>query len=249
MILFSLKINPWFAKMYRLCATMAVFFICHSQSAGAACNSEIKNAYKVSERIANEWPLRSSQDHKTQHVRKIVEYLIPAIKLHMGSRNLNWPLVGRWEFLLVRDLSVNAYSIGNGKVYLTDGTYDFVETEAELAAIIAHEMAHQLMGHFCQNDKGHATHGVGSLMQVIDNTKEIEADSLAVEILKHTDFPAQAMLTVVQRLPVIKGEKTQKELRVKALERQLKEIELIPFFSSLEFLRIKEDSNSGLMFE
>lgn len=236
-------------RMHRLCRTMAVLFICHSQLAGAACSSEIKNAAKVSERIASEWPLRSSQAIETQYVQKIVEYLIPVIKLHMGSRHFNWPSGGKWEFLLTRDLSINAYSIGNGKVYITDGTYNFVETEAELAAIIAHEMAHQLIGHFCQNDKGHAHHAVGSFIQVLNNAKEIEADSLAIEILQYTDFPPQAMLTVVERLPVPEEGAVQKNLRIEALRRLLKDVKVIPFVSSPEFLRIKQDLDIGQIFK
>ncbi len=230
-------------------ATMAVFFVCHSHFAHAACNSEINNAHKVSERIADEWPLRPSQDYETQHVRKIVDYLIPAIKLHMGSRNFNWPLKGIWEFLLIRDLSVNAYSIGNGKVYITDGTYNFVETEAELAAIIIHEMAHQLMGHFCKNDNGRATRGVGSFVQILDDAKEIEADTLAIEILQHTDFPPHAMLAVVKRMPVLKEGSAQKRSRIDALESQLKKVAAIPFTSSPEFLSIKQDPDIGRVFQ
>lgn len=229
-------------RIRRLCMVMALILFCYSQIAIAACNNEIKNAHQVSERIANEWPLRPSQDKETQHVLKIVNYLIPVIKLNMGSRSFNWPLAEKWEFLLVRDLSVNAYSIGNGKIYITDGTYNFVKNEAELAAIIAHEMAHQLMSHFCRNNKaGHATRSVGSLRQVLDSNKELEADSLAVEILLHTDFPAHAMLTVVKRLPVLKEGDEQKRLRIGALKDRLKEIDTMPFNSSSEFLQIKQD--------
>ena len=245
MNLSTIKTNDCIIKICLLHLTVAIIFVCHGQFVIAACDIEVKNALSVSDRIADEWPLRPSQDNETQHIRKIVDYLVPVIKLHMGSRNFNWPLVGKWEFLLIRDSSVNAYSIGNGKVYITDGTYDFVETEAEMAAILAHEMAHQLMGHFCQYEKNHTRLDVGSLVQVIDNAKEIEADSLAVEILEHTDFPAQSMLTVVQKLPVLENDYAQRELRINALEKKLKEIEIIPYASSTEFLRIKEDAKSN----
>ncbi len=235
--------------MRRLCGIVAVYIVCHSQWAGAACNSEISSAARASERIATEWPLRLPQDIKTQYVRGIVDYLVPVIKLNMESSHLNWPSDGQWEFLLVRDLSANAYSIGNGKVYITDGTYNFVETEAELAAIIAHEMAHQLMGHFCQNDKNRAVRAIGSFLQVLNHAKEIEADSFAIDILRHTRFPPQAMLAVVERMPVLKDAARQKKLRIEALEKRLKDVEIIPFTSSPEFLRIKQDTGIGHVFE
>lgn len=225
---------------------MATVSICSGHMAAAACDHEISNAQKISARIANEWPLRPSQDRQTRYVQKIADQLIPAIKLNMESRNLNWPSKNRWRFLLIRDLAVNAYSAGNGQVYMTDGVYSFADSEAELAAIIAHEMAHELIGHFCQHDERLATHSIGSFTQVIDNTKELEADALAVEILQHAEFPPQAMLTVVKKLPVPQaGINNQRNLRIKALQHQLRHAGTVPFIASPEFIHIKQETVSG----
>jgi len=42
---------------------------------------------------------------------------------------------------------VNAFAIPGGRVYITTGMLDFLETEAELAAIMGHEMAHVDLKH------------------------------------------------------------------------------------------------------
>ena len=106
------------ARMHRLFAAMTLLHACLGSFALAACDSEIINADKVTQRIANEWPLRPAQDIKTRYVQRTAVSLVHTIKVGMRTRDFDWP-AGAWRFLLVRDLSVNAYSIGNGRVYLT----------------------------------------------------------------------------------------------------------------------------------
>ena len=236
------------ARMLRLFAAITLLHVCLGSFAVAACESEIINADKVAQRIAKEWPLRPAQDTKTRYVQRTAVSLVHTIKVGMHTRYFDWPAQS-WRFLLVRDLSVNAYSIGNGRVYLTDGTFDFVKNEAELVAIIAHELAHQLLGHFCRYDEEHIEYRVGSLVQVRDNNKEMEADALAVEILQLTNFPARAMLDIVKRLPVTLQSSLHKRLRIKALENQLRSIKTTPFSSSPEFLQIKQESSPLTLFE
>ncbi len=214
-------------------------YILSINTAYASCNSEIHNAAKIAERIQREWPLRPILDSKTQYVQKIVNYLVLAIEVRMDSSHFDWPL-NSWTISLVRDLSVNAYSIGDGKIYLTDGAFNFVDNEAELAAIIAHEIAHQLIGHFCEQDTHYKSHQIGSFVQVLDNDKEIEADALAVEILQNTYYPAHAMLAVVEKLPSLLDGSQQKQLRLDALKIQLQDVKAEPFSSSPEFLNIKQ---------
>ena len=248
MIHFLEHIYDRLARMLRLFATMTLLHACLCSFAVAACKSEIINADKVAQRIANEWPLRPARDIETRYVQRTAVSLAHTIKARMHTRYFEWPAAS-WRFLLVRDLSVNAYSIGNGRVYLTDGTFDFVKNEAELVAIIAHELAHQLLGHFCRYDEGHSEYRIGSLVQVMDNNKEMEADALAVEILQLANFPAWAMLDIVKRLPVTMQSSLHKRLRIQALENQLRRVKRIPFSSSSEFLQIKKQSSPLTLFE
>lgn len=228
------------ARMRQCLKAMAVLLCCHGPLAYAVCKNEASNAEKTARRIEGEWPLRPAQDRETRHVQQIADYLVLVVELRMDRNRFDWPQ-SRWTFRLVRDLSVNAYSIGNGGVYLTDGTFDFVRDEAELAAIIAHEIAHQLAGHFCGSSQGRDSYRVGSLVQVMDNAKEMKADSLAVEIMQHTYYPPEAMLEVVKRLPTMMDGSVQKRLRIKALESLLQGVKSPPFKSSPEFLQIKQN--------
>jgi Zn-dependent protease with chaperone function len=41
-----------------------------------------------------------------------------------------------------------AFIMPSGKIYITRGLLDYLETEQQVAAVLAHEMAHSIAGHF-----------------------------------------------------------------------------------------------------
>lgn len=47
-----------------------------------------------------------------------------------------------WRFALIDDPAINALAVPGGIVLLSTGLWDLLETEAELAAVLAHEIAH-----------------------------------------------------------------------------------------------------------
>jgi len=103
------------------------------------CANEKDRAVVIAARIADEWPLRDP-DTLSEYTRKLGAHLAQALKL---ARQVDWRLH------VVRDRSANGFSVGAGYIYITDGALRFARDEAEFAAIIAHEMGHQLAGHFC----------------------------------------------------------------------------------------------------
>ena len=52
-----------------------------------------------------------------------------------------------WQVFLLESDNLNAFSSGAGAIYVTRGLLKKLQTEAELASIISHEMAHQILGH------------------------------------------------------------------------------------------------------
>lgn len=53
----------------------------------------------------------------------------------------------KYAFRIINDPSVNAYSAAGGMIYITTGLLDFIESADELAAVIAHEIAHVVKSH------------------------------------------------------------------------------------------------------
>lgn len=166
----------------------------------AFCPGEQARAGAVAARVNEEWPQRPSGDEVSRYIQALGERL---------GRNTGRAAIP-WRFTLLRDQAPFAFAIGYGYVYVTDGTLRFARTESELAAVLAHEMGHQLAGHFCRKPKqpeglfhrnAPVEAPVGSLSQVIDLGKEQEADRLAVGILRAADFDPGAMYSVADRLP------------------------------------------------
>jgi predicted Zn-dependent protease len=53
----------------------------------------------------------------------------------------------RFNFQYVDDDEVNAFTDDVGNIYLHRGLLDYLETDEEIAAVMAHEMSHQIAGH------------------------------------------------------------------------------------------------------
>lgn len=64
----------------------------------------------------------------------------------------------RWEITVLDDNSPNAWSLPGGKLGINKGMLRYAASEAELAAVIAHEMGHAELSHQVQelDDKGFA---------------------------------------------------------------------------------------------
>lgn len=179
--------------------------------AHALCPGEQERAATLRQRILQEWPLRASGDEATRFVQGVGMDLAAAYGQSGGARP--------WRFALVRNLAPNAFSIGAGYVFVTEGAVRFAGDEEELAAILAHELGHQLAGHFCDkpmaqasggffdiffgsppSPKAHDSVGVGSVRQSIDPAKELEADRIAIAVLKAGGYDPRALLRVARRL-------------------------------------------------
>lgn len=176
--------------------------------AAAQCPGEQRRALATMERLESQWPLRDPYDQVSLYVNKLGERIARA-----------WPEghALRWRFTVLRDLSINAFAIGNGKVYVTEGVLRRAGNESELAAVLAHEIGHQLAGHFCRPEPGfwrslsslfswHREERrerrvtIGGVTQVIDPRKEFEADEIAVRLLEASGYDPHALLAIA-RLP------------------------------------------------
>ena len=138
----------------------------------------------------SEWPLRRTGDSVTCYVQDLGERLV---------RQSGIPGGDRWQFHVVRNLAPNAFAVGGGRFVVTDGLFALVRNESELAAVLAHEIAHEYAGHFCRRrPAGGQQFQVGSLTQHFDAEAEAEADEIAVQILRRAGFDPSAMERVLR---------------------------------------------------
>lgn len=90
----------------------------------------------------------STDKNKTAMVKKVGERIQKAVEAYMTSNGLSKNLDGyKWEFNLVEDATVNAWCMSGGKVVVYTGLMPLAQTEAELATVLGHEIAHAVARH------------------------------------------------------------------------------------------------------
>ncbi len=152
--------------------------------------SERERAAAAARRIELDWPLAGSGPI-TDYVQSLGARLAHATD---DARR-------RWSFTVVRDLSANAFAIGDGRIYVTEGVVAACQNEAEVAAILTHEMGHEIAGHLrSEATSAGARASVGSVTLPIEPSKEMEADRLSLSLLDRAGYDPHAALTVAARL-------------------------------------------------
>jgi len=62
---------------------------------------------------------------------------------HLNTRGIEYP----WEFHCVNDKAVNAFALPGGFVFVNRGAIEAADNEAQLAAVMAHELSHVALRH------------------------------------------------------------------------------------------------------
>lgn len=124
-----------------------------------------------------------------------------------------------WKFTIVDTDDVNAFATPGGFVYISRGILPYLKNEAELAAVIGHEIGHITARHSVQQHSKSTLAGIASAAAAIftgqpalgDLTNiagqaiirgygreaELEADKLGAEYLAATNYDPEAIIKVV----------------------------------------------------
>lgn len=119
------------------------------------------------------------------------------------------PFVGRddleFEFYIVEDNSLNAFVLPGGKIFINTGAILAANSEAELAGIIAHEVAHAALSHgYLKLSTSLVSESLSQIVPFLDlvsgivNSKysrdqETQADILGTRLLSQADYAADGM--------------------------------------------------------
>ena len=128
----------------------------------------------------------------------------------------------QYTFTVLDSDEVNAFALPGGYVYITRGIMSYLNSEAELAAVLGHEIGHVTARHSVRQQAGATAAGVGAtlvgiltgspdLMNVAGmagsalisgygRDMELEADELGAEYLNRIGFEPDAMIDVVRLL-------------------------------------------------
>ena len=139
-------------------------------------------------------------------------------KLAAASERPNLP----WSFKVVDDPAVNAFALPGGFVYVTRGLMSHLQSEAELVAVMGHEIGHVTARHGAdqmtkaqlaniglgvgailsgrEDIVGIASQGVGLLFLKYGRDDERQADDLGLRYLVHAGYDPRPMVEVFDTL-------------------------------------------------
>jgi predicted Zn-dependent protease len=81
-------------------------------------------------------------------VKSVGRKMADATEQYLKANGLQSELANfDWEFNLVKDTQVNAFCMPGGKIVVYEGLLTVAQTEAELAVVIGHEIAHAVAKH------------------------------------------------------------------------------------------------------
>jgi predicted Zn-dependent protease len=126
-----------------------------------------------------------------------------------------------YHFTVVDSPEINAFALPGGYIYITRGIMAYLNSEAELAAVLGHEIGHVTARHSVQQYSASMAASIGvalgsilvpelrggaqDLLNLLGNAllsgygrdHELEADRLGAEYLARTGYDPQAMVKVV----------------------------------------------------
>ena len=128
----------------------------------------------------------------------------------------------KWTFTVLDTHNVNAFALPGGYVYITRGLMTYLSSEADLAAVLGHEIGHVTARHGVrQHSKSLLTQvtmgtavkgspildnilgrsvmlsGAGAFLASYSRDHEIDADSLGAEYLSKSGYDPRAILNVL----------------------------------------------------
>lgn len=179
----------------------------------------IQSAPEMAAQMGGEIP---GSDPRTQEVQKLGRYIVSNTQAHKGP----------WKFqfhLLADPKTINAFALPGGQIFITLGLFNQLQSEAQLAGVLSHEIGHVIQRHAAeQMAKGQlgqllvTATGIGTsdpnnpnsgymgmaIANIVNQmtqlhysrSDELEADLWGLKLLKEAGYNPNAMVEVLDIL-------------------------------------------------
>lgn len=164
--------------------------------------------------------LRQYSVYNDLELQNYVQYVGKKVAANSHRANLDY------QFLVLDSPEVNAFALPGGYVYITRGLMAYLNTEAELAAVLGHEIGHVTARHAVRQHSATQLTGIGAaigsiiaesfipgissaggqelvgvlgtaMLRGYGREHELEADRLGAEYLARSGYDPDAMLEVI----------------------------------------------------
>lgn len=143
------------------------------------------------------------QGADAERVRRVGERIARVVAIEPLLREINLDLTGyqfEWEYNLIESEQVNAFCLPGGKIGVFTGMLRVVENDDQLAAVVAHEVAHALAHHVSERI-AYESQGANGLWNLhFDREQEAEADHIGVFFMTFAGYDPKQALVFWQRM-------------------------------------------------
>lgn len=190
----------------------------------AALQQEASQQYASMLSSAKSQGALDANSAQTKRVRNITNRLVAQVGAFRPDAQ-SW----NWEVHVLKSKDVNAWCMPGGKMAVYTGLIDKIKpTDAELAAVLGHEIAHALREHSREQVSqqmaasigltvlsaitgSQATADIGSALTDVmftlpnSRTHEMEADRIGVELAARAGYDPRAAITLWQKMAALGG--------------------------------------------
>lgn len=182
----------------------------------------IQSAPRMAAQMGGELP---SSNPKVQEVQRIGSSLVQ----NTQARKSPW----KFQFHVLADSkTVNAFALPGGQIFMTSGLLNRLQTEAQVAGVLAHEIGHVIQRHSAEqmakgqlgqmlvlatqvgtSDQYNSGYGAAMIANVVNQmmqlrysrSDELEADLWGLKLMTEAGYDPRAMLQVMRILKEASG--------------------------------------------
>lgn len=173
--------------MFMLTKSFIAFFLCFAL---VSCKKSIDFETEEKASLTTlSWLNKSYEIIENKEAEKILASITNRLANTLKHRTIKSSIINngisRWNIYLIKSDEVNAFSLGAGRIVLTTNLLKQLNAEAELAAILAHEMSHQILAH---NLAALEIAKENNTASFFSEEQELQADTLGVKIMYIAEY-------------------------------------------------------------
>ncbi len=211
----------------RLLLTIALT-LCMAQQPLLAANKAPSNGQEMHEEIIKEMPIVEGK--LSEYVNQVGQSIVKNLKNTDET----------FTFTVIDNPNINAFAIQDGYIYIHRGLITYLKSEAQLAAVLAHEVGHVTANHHSRQKRAQASSSIiagvlailtrsasvgeasalwgASLVSGYGRDMELEADGLGSQYLLQSGYNPQAMIEVIT---LLKDHERMEKQRAKELGKEV----------------------------
>lgn len=171
------------------------------------------------EKIGREMHEQILQEMPIVQNKKLTDYVDQVGRKLLEASHIEKP---QFTFTVIDDETINAFALPGGYIYVHRGLINYLNSEAQLAAVMAHEIAHVTENHHSRQQRASTTNAVvAGVLGILSGSSdvaeasglwgqtmvsgygrdmELEADKVGAEYLAAAGYDPQAVIEVISLL-------------------------------------------------